>query len=66
MLASLEKQLAVVEQTKRLDLYVKIDGFDGDKAVKVLREMPNRLWTPFSEDGEAKVDTGGPTVHGGQ
>ena len=60
MLASLEKQLAVVEQTKRLDLYVKIDAFDGDKAVKVLREMPNRLWTPFSEDGEAKVDTGGP------
>ena len=60
MLASLEKQLAVVEQTKRLDLYVKIDGFDGDKAVKVLREMSNRVWSPFPKDGEAKVDTGGP------
>ena len=61
MLASLEKQLAVVEQTKRLDLYVKIDGFDGDKAVKVLEKMPNRVWSPFPENGEAKVDTGGPS-----
>jgi len=60
MLASLEKQLAVVEQTKRLDLYVKIDAFDGDQAIKVLREMPSRVWIPFPEDAEAKVDTGGP------
>jgi len=60
MLASLEKQLAVVEQTKRLDLFVKIDDFHGDQAVKVLQKMSNRVWSPFPDNGEAKVDTGGP------
>jgi len=60
MLASLEKQLPLVEQTKRLELYIKIDGFEGDKAIAVLKKLPNKIWIPFPETGEARVDTGGP------
>ena len=60
MLSSLEKQLPLVEQTKRLELYIKIDGFEGDKAVAVLRKMQNHILIPFPEAGEARVDTGGP------
>ena len=60
MLASLEKQLAVVAETKRLNVLVKLDEFDGERAVKVLREMRERVWVPFPEGGEARVETGGP------
>ena len=47
MLASLDKQLPLVEQTKRLELCVKIEAFEGDKAIAVLRKMKDRVLIPF-------------------
>ena len=60
MLASLDKQLPLVEQTKRLELCVKIEAFDGDKAIAVLRKMNDRVLLPFPEEGETVPDPGGP------
>jgi hypothetical protein len=60
MLASLDKQLPLVEQTKRLELCVKIEAFDGDPAMAVLKKMSDRTLIPFSESGEAVPETGGP------
>ena len=60
MLPKLEQQLAVVDQTNRLELMVKLEIFDGSRAIEVLKKTPVRTWNPFPKEGEKAPDTGGP------
>jgi hypothetical protein len=60
MLPKLEQQLAVVDQANRLELMVKLETFDGSKAIEVLKKMPVRVWSPYPQEGKKVPDTGGP------
>lgn len=60
MLPKLEQQLAVVDQTNRLELMVKLGTFDGSRAIEVLKKTPVRTWNPFPKEGENVIETGGP------
>ena len=60
MLPGLEQQLAVVDQTHRLELMVKLEPFDGSRAMEALRRSPVLIWNPFPQEGDKTPDTSGP------